>query len=170
MTRHVLITGSPGSGKSFLCEIFKENGLPALDADTIPEFTGWYDYSGNAAQYKSGSPLSWYDDHRFCWNERMLKKVLAENETVYIFGCGDNVFELSHYFDRRYFLKVPLEELKRRVLSPLRGHPFGKDKNDIDVIESGFPYLEADAKRNKFIDIDGTKSRGEIMNFILSDK
>ena len=161
----VVVTGSVGSGKTYVAEYCRKQGLPVFDADIIPGLCTWTTEGGKPAQPPAGAKGEWYEKHLFLWDEPVLTKLLEEHSTIYVFGSADNMFTLSHYFDYKFFLDVPKEVLIDRLQSKQRQNPyqFGADESHIRTALSWLSFYTDNIEKNGFLSLDGTKTPKEIL-------
>jgi adenylate kinase family enzyme len=125
----ILITGPSGSGKSTLCLFFRERGVNAVDGDEIRGLGGPVDLQARPLRRITKEQWRKIEDWRFFWNEAVLKRFLAQNPNVVLFGASDNMFELdlAHLFDRRIFLRATWSVIWKRLNSPTRDNDWGRD-------------------------------------------
>ena len=66
---------------------------------------------------------------RFYWSETTLKRFLARNPNLVLFGASDNMFDLdlAPLFDRRVFLLAPWSVIRARLNRPTRDNDWGRD-------------------------------------------
>jgi len=125
----ILITGPSGSGKSTLCRIFRERGVNAVDGDEIRGLGGPVDLQGRPLRHITKDQWRRIEDWRFFWSEAVLKRFLARNSNVVLFGASDNMFDLdlTHLFDRRIFLRATWSVIRARLNGPTRDNDWGRD-------------------------------------------
>src|SRR5471030_966845 len=123
---HILVTGPPGSGKTFVSAALRLRGVNALDADTISGLCGWFDIKGNRVPYLPDADKHFLDNHVFRWDRSVLIDFLARQNEVYLFGSSSNVFDMVDLFDQVFFLKAAPELLAERLRSEGRTNPMGR--------------------------------------------
>jgi len=150
----VLIFGPSGSGKSFIAQAWKRNGINAFDDHEIPGLSNWYDKSGNKVSAPATADDALNNGLAFLWSKKAMKKFLDSHNTVYIFGGSGNMGNVFGLFDKVYFLKVEPALQKERLKSPLRPTPLMDSNEDGPVIwgqwleefarSKGIPFINAD--------------------------
>jgi hypothetical protein len=125
-TKHVLILGPGGSGKTYTARALQAHGLPAFDGDAVPDLIHFVDKTGATVPYPEDADAAWFAQHDFLWREPVLQQLLAEHPTVYLFGIADNAFNLLFWFDNVYYLKTSQSIRLERLLSTERDNPMGK--------------------------------------------
>jgi adenylate kinase family enzyme len=125
----ILITGPSGSGKSTLCRYFRERAVNAVDGDDIRGLGGPVDLQGRPLRHITKEQWRRIEDWRFFWDEAVLKRFLARNPNVALFGASDNMFDLdlAHLFDRRIFLRATWSVIRARLNCQTRDNDWGRD-------------------------------------------
>lgn len=136
-TNKVLIVGSPGSGKTYVSEKLRNNGINAWDADMVSGLCKWVDIEGNTVAFPKEASKEWLSIHNFLWDKAFLEKWLNEQEPVYLFGISSNVFEMFDLFDKVFFLEIDESELRKRLDNPGRKNPMGKTEEQKQNIING---------------------------------
>ncbi|MEM8535567.1 MAG: AAA family ATPase [Chloroflexota bacterium] len=124
ITKHILILGPAGSGKTYTATALQRRGIPAFDGDAVPNLIHFVDKNGNTVPYSDNPGAEWFAQHDFVWREHVLKQLLADHPTVYLFGHADNAFDLMSWFDKTYYLKTSQTLRLQRLLSPERIIPW----------------------------------------------
>ena len=124
-----LITGPSGSGKSTLARYFRKRGVNAVDGDEVRGLGGPVDLGGRPLRHVTKEQWRRIEDWRFFWNEAVLKRFLARNPNVVLFGASDNMFDLdsARLFDRRIFLRATWSVIRARLNSPARDNDWGRN-------------------------------------------
>lgn len=125
----ILITGPSGSGKSTLCRFFRERGVNAVDGDDVRGLGAAVDLRGRRLGRITKEQWRRIEDWRFFWDEAALKRFLARNPSVVLFGASDNMFDLdlAPLFDRRIYLRASWAAIRARLNSPTRDNDWGRD-------------------------------------------
>ena len=125
----ILFTGPSGVGKSTLCRFFRERGVNAVDGDAVRGLGGPVDLRGRALRRITKEQWRRIEDWRYFWAEDCLKRFLARNSNVVLFGASDNMFEpdLAHLFDRRIFLRARWSVIRARLNGSTRDNDWGRD-------------------------------------------
>lgn len=136
INKHVLVLGSPGSGKSHLAAYAKKAEFPAYDADyDVPGLGVWKNSAGEIVSFPTPVSVAWLDTHQFVWDREVLVAFLRAHEAVFLFGIASNAFALSGMFDRVFYLSVPEPVLRERLLySTDRKNPRGKSEAEVQQI------------------------------------
>jgi hypothetical protein len=124
--KHVLILGPGGSGKTYTARALQACGLPAFDGDAVPNLIHFVDKNGATVPYPEDADAAWFAQHAFLWREPVLRQLLAEHPTVYLFGIADNALNLLSWFDKAYYLKTSQSIRLKRLLNAERDNPMGK--------------------------------------------
>jgi hypothetical protein len=124
------VTGPSGSGKSTLCGMFGLRGIHAVDGDAIRGLGGPVGFEGRPLRRITHEQWRRIEDWRFHWDGAVLKRYLARNPNVVVFGASDNMFELdlAHLFDRRIFLRARWPVIRARLNDPERDNDWGRDE------------------------------------------
>lgn len=158
----VLITGSSGSGKTYLAKEFQKIGLNAVDADTIEDLHGWFDGDGNKVKFPEVADEEFLDNHQFLWDKNYLKKYLEDKKDIYMFGLSGNIFEMRDCFDKVYFLDVPDEIILERLKMNDRENPMGKTEYQQKVVLEYAHQIKEKAVRLGIKMIDGARDTEDI--------
>ena len=143
----VLIIGIPGAGKSYLAGKMRKKGFFAIDADFgkgmkvkggLVEAT---DKNGKAVKLDPKGNIIWKNGADCGFNFNRLRKQLERKSSVYIFtftvhghkGKGDGAVDVMKMFDKVYYLKVPVNNLKHRIRTRTN-NDYGKDPNQMKYI------------------------------------
>jgi adenylate kinase family enzyme len=161
----ILITGPSGSGKSTLCRYFREQGVNAVDADEIRGLGGPVDLQGRPLHHITKEQWRRIEDWRHFWNLPVLKRFLARNPNVILFGASDNMFELdlAHLFVRLIFLRANWAVIRARLNNPSRDNDWGRDSQPaqrewVRKATREWP-VKAKAHRFEFIDAELSPAR-----------
>jgi hypothetical protein len=101
----------------------------AVDGDEIRGLGGPVDLQGRPLRQITKEQWRDIDDWRHFWNQDALKRFLARNSNVVLFGASDNMFDLdmARHFDRRIFLRASWTVIRARLNSPTRDNDWGRD-------------------------------------------
>lgn len=166
MTNRILITGSSGSGKTYLAKELAKRGMYAVDADTVEDLHGWFDGKGNKVKYPEVADEEFLDNHQFLWDKNYLKKYLEDKDEIFLFGLSGNIFEMRDLFDEVYFLDVPDEVILERITKEDRKNPMGKTEYQQKIVIDYAHKIKKKAEKLGIKMIDGTKSAKEIGRLI----
>jgi len=131
--KKVLVLGPGGSGKTYTVQRLRALGINAFDGDAVSDLIHFADKDGNTVPYPLDADAAWFARYDFLWREHVLRRLLEENETLYLFGIADNAFDVMHLFDKTYYLKADQVLLRQRLLSPTRDNPMGRTKEQREV-------------------------------------
>lgn len=128
----ILVTGTPGSGKTTIASYANKFGDKRFyDADEIDNLCEWREFAtdkvlGLVSEYKATGGDSWYKKYGWYWNAEVLKQFLSDNPNSIICGSSENVVDCYQCFDRIIILRKTEEELLSNLTSEERANPFGK--------------------------------------------
>lgn len=125
-THHILILGPGGSGKTYTTRALHARGIPAFDGDAVPNLIHFADRAGTTVPYPDDADAAWFAQHAFLWRTPVLRQLLADHPTLYLFGIADNAFALASWFDKTYYLQTSQAIRLERLLSAERDNPMGK--------------------------------------------
>ncbi len=166
MNQKVLVVGPPGSGKTYVSEKLKANGINAWDADLIKGLCKWVDSQGNTVTFPDNAGHEWLHTHRFVWDKNFLNNWLELQKPVYVFGLSSNVYEMKDLFDKIFFLEINKDALKKRLDNPERKNPMGKTEEQKQSISDS---MQRNKERSVNIGasvIDGTLPPDQIYQII----
>lgn len=117
----VLVFGSSGSGKSFVSQALRDEGINAWDADEVEGLASWYDAQGIRVPPPSSAREAMDQNFRFLWDKAFLARILNLHSNLYLFGGSGNLFDVVDLFDRVYYLTIDpviqMERLRARAQS-----------------------------------------------------
>ncbi len=125
----VLITGTPGSGKSTIVETIQELGYRGVDLDNFPQAVRLeIAATGEPTEWPDG-PVDW---NHYAWNmqEQGLKEVLDSDKDVFVAASANNQQKFYALFDRVFALSVDDATLEHQ-LKERDVHEFGQTDADI---------------------------------------
>ena len=138
----VLITGTPGSGKTAVAETLQGMGCTSFDGEKVPELVRLeIKATGEPAEW----PTGFVDWNYYAWNIKRepLEALLAKDENVFVGLSGTNLTTFFPLFDKIIALSVKDEILGER-LRARKTHEFGQ--------------IEADVQRTMAINFERTAS------------
>lgn len=165
-SRHVLVIGPPGAGKSFLSEKLRRLGLNAVDADGIVGLSKWIDEEGNDATYQEGLGSEWLRTHRFVWSRTVLEGYLAVSKDLFLFGVSHNIYDMIDLFDKVFYMDLDYGELEKRLNRVDRQNPLGRIAYEREAVLEEARRLKETAKTLGIEFIDSTLPPEEIMRRI----
>jgi len=129
LTGRILVTGPSASGKSTLARYFRARGVNAVDGDELRGLGRAVDLEGRPLRRITKDQWRRIEDWRFSWDEATLRRFLARNPNVVLFGAADDLFELDlvRLFDRRFYLDASWSVIRARLNSPARDNDWGRD-------------------------------------------
>jgi energy-coupling factor transporter ATP-binding protein EcfA2 len=146
------LAGHSGSGKTTVAKV-----LNGIDLDS---FGHWEDENGNQIQYKSGNMA---DTDRWIVPPEKVpigkRKLLAGSMSNF-----DEIKELP--WAGRIWLRVSKHEQAKRLQSPERTNPFGKDPRELERAQRGFRELPGDP--NAWIIVDADRTLKEVVRDVRS--
>lgn len=162
--KRILITGPPGSGKTYVSSKLQENGINAVDADKVPKLGRWIDKKGKKVTFRKDADIQWLNQHDYIWDKEVLKEYLLHGgeDVMLLFGTSANVYDLLDLFDLKFFLKPTSELLRKRFSEPGRKNSMGRTRDQLNAIIESINYHTKMAKKFGFITIDASKSPSEI--------
>ena len=161
----VLITGSSGVGKSTVIAELAKRGFTAVDGDEEPDLS-------RLEVTATGEPTDWPDKfvdwsyNSWNFNEQILKKVLARNETVFLGAFNGNQTEYYNLFDRLIVLTVDPEEHLRRMLSRPRQSVNDGPENVTERVKK-YPILLQRLLDSGAIPVDSSSTPDKTVDAIL---
>lgn len=168
----IFVTGSPGAGKSSVCQELKARGFQAYDTDE-DQLAGWYDK-------RSGQPVSmpkreiwatstWRDQHHWHIDRRKVEAIAANSQVACTYICGSvaNETEVWNLFSKVLYLLVDETTVQAR-LSSRTDNDFGKEAHELAAIIGWLRNAEADYRRFGAGIIDATRPLEQVVNDIIS--
>jgi len=112
----VLLTGTPGSGKTSLVSYAKsKEDVRFFDADEIAGLCEWRDFKtgksiGLVDDVGIKSEDDWHQRYGWCWRISSLEQFINENPDSVICGSAENVTDCYHFFDQIFILRKAEED------------------------------------------------------------
>ncbi|MEV4314949.1 AAA family ATPase [Actinocrispum sp. NPDC049592] len=164
------MTGNSGVGKSTVCELLKDRGELAVDADW-EGYNHWVDRVSGQAVVDPPYPVpaGWLD--RFGWKIRRTEvETLAagmHDRTAFMFGAVENEHEVWDLFDLVICLVIDNETLRHRLLTRTT-NTFGQHPEELAAALKDNDRAEATYRRFGATIIDGTRPLAEVADAILA--
>ena len=164
------VTGSPGVGKSTVCEALKAAGQVAVDADW-EGYNHWVDrHSGKVVvDPPYPVPAGWLD--RFTWRisrpavEALVER--AQGEAVFLCGSVENEIEVWDLFDQVICLVADSETIRDR-LQARTTNSFGKHPEELAAALGHNETMEANYRSVGATIVDGRQPPSEVAKAVLS--
>jgi AAA domain len=166
----VWVTGNSGTGKSTVCELLKNRGVLAVDADW-EGYNHWVDRANGKviADPPYPVPAGWLD--RFAWLiSRAEVEALAarvRGNIAFLCGSAENEADVRDIFDLVVCLVADDETLRERLLTRT-SNAFGKHPEELAAalesntgVESAYGQLGARL-------IDATRPPGHVADAVLA--
>ena len=138
----VLITGMSGTGKTTLLDELRRRGRRCVDTD----YEEWTAPDGR-------------------WDEARMDRLLASEHHVIVAGTVDNQGRFYDRFEYVVLLSAPLDVLLARV-SGRASNPYGTRPADRVEIEHYLRTVEPQLRRGATVELDATRSTGELSDEI----
>lgn len=158
---HILVTGTPGSGKTTIANYAKTmNDARFVDADDTVGLCEWRELKtgavlGLVTEHVETGQDDWYAKYGWYWKVDKLKQFLANNPDAILCGSAENTVECYQYFDKIIIFKKSEDELLSNLASPDRKNPFGKTSKQRQNFLSWQNYLIENAEKYKPIVLTG---------------
>ena len=171
MKKSILITATPGTGKSAVCDELNRLGYKSFGIENIEGlFT--------MINKNTGKPFEDYDNNDFekvkqsTWicSKQKLETLIKENSDSTVFYCGttSNLDDMLPLFDKLFLLKVNQNILCER-LSTRTSNDFAKTKEVQEWVFSWKSEWENHIKEKGAIIIDASKSIKEVTENIIRE-
>jgi len=166
MSKHILITGPSGVGKTHTSSYLRSININAIDADEVEGLAGYFNSKREEVECPPDADKEFLDNHEFLWNRSVLESYLAQQNEIYVFGMSGNAFDMIDLFDKVYFLKAPQEVLAERLRHESRKNPMGKTDFQLQNALNWAKEIEENAMELGIEMIDATLSPQEIWRII----
>lgn len=134
---NILITGSPGVGKTTIGLLLKEKGYGFIDIDRTKNLKYWFNIkTRKRIDFQGKKDLDWYELHDLNWDREVLKKILSEHKEkmVFVSGVTSNFTDDFDLFDKIFLLKSNINTLRNRRI----GRRSKDSQIDMKEIEQDF--------------------------------
>jgi broad-specificity NMP kinase len=166
----VWVTGTSGVGKSTVCELLKNRGELAVDADW-EGYSHWVDRTSGqvVTDPPYPTPGGWLD--RFAWRiNRVEVKALAtrmHGKIAFLCGSAENEAVVWGLFDHMICLVVDKETLRDR-LGTRTTNAFGKHPEELEAALGWNHEVESTYRRLGATIIDGRRTPQDVADAILA--
>lgn len=164
------VTGSPGVGKSTVCDLLKSRGELAVDADW-EGYNHWVDRTSGqvVADPPYPVPAGWLE--RFAWRisraEVESLAARAHDKTAFLFGSVENEVDVWDLFDLVICLVADNEILRDR-LQIRTTNAFGKHPDQLAAALAWNKSAEPTYRCFGAMLIDGTQPPSEVADAVLA--
>jgi dephospho-CoA kinase len=166
----VWVTGSPGAGKSAVCDVLKGRGEPAVDADW-EGYNVWVDrVSGEVADSPPyPTPQGWLDRYAWRINRARVEALAGQAEAGVAYLCGsvENEVEVWDLFDQVICLVIDDATLLHR-LTTRTTNAFGKHPEELRAALEWNQTVEANYRRFGAAIIDASQPLEAVVSDIVA--
>lgn len=168
MSKAVLVTGVPGSGKTIVCKELKGRGYNAVDIDSIDRLRRIIDKTSGKESPCDFKSLESVKQHSFIRDKCGLERLIRESADEIVFCCGNatNIDELIPLFDKAFLLEVSERTLRIR-LSTRTDNAFGRAPHVQDWIISWKKRWESHMREMGAIPVYGERTVQEIADEVI---
>ncbi|HEY8457340.1 MAG TPA: AAA family ATPase [Actinopolymorphaceae bacterium] len=166
----VWVTGNSGVGKSTVCDLLKNRGELAIDADW-DGFNRWVDRTSGQVVTDPPYPVpaGWLD--RFAWKisreEVAALAARTQDKTAFLCGSAENEAEVWDLFDLVICIVADNETIKQRLETRTR-NTFGKHPEEMAAALDQNAGIESAYRRRGATIIDGTQPTEKVVDAILA--
>ena len=137
MNKKYFLTGVPGVGKTTIGKILEEKGYVVVDVDYEPGLANWYNIkNGEKVPKNNDADGDWYMRHDWNWDEKVLGKVLENENDVFVCGVTSNQNNNLNLFDKIFLLQLDSEEIRKRRKKRKKESDKPDDEHDFQWHES----------------------------------
>ncbi len=163
----LLVTGPSGSGKTTLVNYLNGIGVPAADADVVPDLAVWRNEAGEVVPYPANADRAWFRAHTYTWEPEVMRRYLEEHGPMVIAGLSDDdPRALREVFPWQFYLQISPEVLDQRLSE--RNSGFGVTP---ELRSGAMLHLVSSLERARdsgLIILDGTLSAEQVWQTIQS--
>jgi hypothetical protein len=166
----VWVTGNAGTGKSTVCELLKDRGEFALDADWAG-YSQWFDRTSGQVVVDPPYPVppGWLD--RFAWriNRAKVAELGARASDTVAFLCGsvENEVDVWNLFDLVICLVADNQTLRER-LAARSTNAFGRRPEELAAVMVWNEGAEETYRGFGATIIDARRPRAEVVDAVLA--
>ncbi|MFF0338870.1 AAA family ATPase [Kribbella sp. NPDC004875] len=161
----VLVTGSPGSGKTTVGDELRRRGYGVFDVDRLAR---WFENaSGAEVSMPSYRDDAWFAEHTYRLPVETVRRIADEAAGLtFICGTTGNEAEIWDLFDAVVSLSVDAPTLRRR----LAGRPggFGSTRAELGRVLTWHANVDTDNARYGALLIDATAPIAQVASEILT--
>lgn len=168
------ITGTPGSGKSAVCDELKRRGYIAYDTDK-DAIAFFYDNATGEVikQHVSAEDRTpeWRQKHTWKAKRETVKSLVAPVENDPVFLCGvtaNDAAELWDLFTKVFALTIDDEQVLKKRIGDRSEDGYGKNPHEFAILLQWQQTAAADYKALGAILINADRPIEEVVNDILA--
>ena len=166
----VWVTGTSGTGKSSICEVLKDQGHSAIDADW-EGYSHWVHRMTGEVIVDSPYPVpsGWLME--FAWRIDVARvhslAAMAGSGVTFLCGSVENEGEVWQYFDHVVCLIIDDETLRHR-LATRTTNEFGKHPEELAAALKANAVVEGQYRRRGAMILDATRPLDVVVRDVLA--
>ncbi|WP_192582264.1 AAA family ATPase [Streptomyces triticiradicis] len=166
----VWVTGNSGVGKSTVCDLLKDRGESAVDADW-EGYNHWVERTSGQVVVDPPDPVpaGWLD--RFAWriNRTRVEALAAgsHEKATFLFGTVENEVDVWDLFDSVVCIVVDDRTLRDRLLTRTT-NSFGKHPEELAAALGCNEGMESTYRHFGATILDGTRPAAEVADAVLA--